>query len=77
MRRYERVHESLKVGTPPLRQCVANYPLIIDTLSCELRADWCKALVQPGLKALDFVVLSAKVVTRAIAVVSTHSRATV
>lgn len=73
MGRDERVHERLEVGAPPLCQCVANHPLVIDTLSCELRANWCKALVQPGLEALDLVVFGAKVVTRASVAVSIRS----
>lgn len=77
MGRNKWIHERLKVWTPPLCQCVSNHPLIIDTFSCELRADWCKALVQPGLEALNLVVFGAKVVARTIVVVSTHGIALV
>jgi hypothetical protein len=58
----EWVHECLEVGSPPLRKCVSNLPLIVDALACELRADWCKALVQPGLEAFDLVIFGAEVV---------------
>lgn len=64
MRRDERIHECFEVGPPPLRQCVANLPLIVDTLASELRADWCKPLIQPRLEALDLVVFGAEVVAR-------------
>jgi hypothetical protein len=69
----EGVHESLEVGTPPLRQCISNHPLIIDALSRKLCADWRKALVQPGLEALNLVVLGAEVVARAAVVINIHS----
>jgi hypothetical protein len=45
VRRDEWVHESLEIGSPPLRQCVADLPLVVDTFACELGADWRKALV--------------------------------
>jgi hypothetical protein len=46
----EGVHERLKVGAPPLCQCVA---------------DGCEALVQAGLEAFDLVVFCAEVVAGA------------
>jgi hypothetical protein len=58
----ERVHECLEVRSPPLRERVADLPLIVDTLACELCANWCKTLIEPSLKALDLVVFSAQVV---------------
>jgi hypothetical protein len=58
----EGVHKGLEVGAPPLRQRVADLPLIVDALACELRADRRKTLVQARLEALDLVVLCAKVV---------------
>jgi hypothetical protein len=66
MRRDERIHECFKVGPPPLRQRVANLPLVVYTLASELCADWCKALIQPRLEALDLVVFGAEVVARSI-----------
>jgi len=66
MRRDERVHEGLEVGSPPLRQCVANHPLVIDAFASELGTDWCEALVQPRLEALDLVVLSTEIVAGSI-----------
>jgi hypothetical protein len=63
----EGVHESLKVWSPPLRQCIANLPLIVDTFACKLCADRCKALVQPCLEAFDLVVFSAEVIARSTA----------
>jgi hypothetical protein len=62
MRRDERVHECLEVGAPPLRECVADLPLVIDALACELRADGCKAFIQPRLEAFDLVIFCAEVV---------------
>ena len=64
MRGNEWVHEGLEVRSPPLRKRVADLPFIVDAFTCELRADWCKALIQPRLEALDFVVFGAEVVTR-------------
>jgi hypothetical protein len=64
MRRDERVHEGLEIGSPPLRQCVANLPLVVNALACELRANWCEALVQPRLEAFDLVVFGAEVIAR-------------
>lgn len=65
MRRDEGVHECLEVGSPPLRQRVADLPLIVDTLTGELCADGSKALVQARLEALYLVVFGTKVVARA------------
>jgi hypothetical protein len=62
MRRDEGIHECLEVGSPPLRKRVADLPLVVDALACELRADWRKALVQPCLEAFDLVVLGAEVI---------------
>lgn len=61
----EGVHKCLKVWPPPLRKCVADLPLIIDTLARELCADWCEALVQPRLEPLNLVVLCTEVVAGA------------
>jgi hypothetical protein len=66
MRRDKRVHEGLEVGSPPLCQCVADYPLVVDAFAGELGADWCEALVQPRLEALNLVILSAEVVARSV-----------
>jgi hypothetical protein len=59
----ERVHECFKVWSPPLRKRVTDLPFIIDALACELRANWCQALVQPCLETFDLVVFGAQVVT--------------
>jgi hypothetical protein len=60
----EGIHEGLEVGSPPLSKCIANLPLIVYTLARELGPHWRKALVQPRLESLDFVVLGAEIVTR-------------
>jgi hypothetical protein len=62
MRGDEGVHECLEVGSPPLGKSVADLPLVVDTLACELRADRREALVQPRLEAFDLVVLGAEVI---------------
>jgi hypothetical protein len=62
MRGDEGIHESLEVGSPPLRKRIADLPLVVDALACELRADWRKALIQPRLEAFDLVVLGAEVI---------------
>jgi hypothetical protein len=46
-----------------LRKRVTDLPFIIDALACELRANWCQALVQPCLETFDLVVFGAQVVT--------------
>ena len=62
MRRDEWVHERLEVGAPPLRQCVADLPLVVDALTCKLCADRCEALIEARLEAFDLVVFGAEVV---------------
>ena len=62
MRGDEGVHERLEVRAPPLRQCIADLPLIVDAFTTELRANGCQALVQAGLEAFDLVVFCAEVV---------------
>lgn len=65
MRRYKRVHECLEVGAPPLREGVANLPLVVDALAGELGADGSEALVETSLEALDFVGVGVEVVAGA------------
>lgn len=64
MCRKERVHESLEVGSPPLRKCVANFPVIINTFAGELRSHWCEALIQSLLKTFNFVVFMVQIIAR-------------
>jgi hypothetical protein len=66
MRRTEGVHEGLEVGPPPLRQCVADQPLVVDALARKLCADGREALVQSRLEAFDLVVFRAEIVTGAV-----------
>lgn len=49
----ERVHEGLEIGAPPLGEGVADLPLVVNALARELRADGCKALIQPRFEAVD------------------------
>jgi hypothetical protein len=42
-----------------LRKRIANAPLVVDALAGKLGANRRKALVQPGLEALDLVVFGA------------------
>lgn len=64
MRGDERVHERLEIRAPPLRQRVADLPLVVDALAGKLRADGRQALVEARLEALDLVVLGAQIVPR-------------
>ena len=64
----EGVHERLEVGAPPLRQCIADLPLVVDALACELCADGRETLIQARLEAFDFVVFGAEVVAGSAAV---------
>ena len=63
MRRDEWVHESLEIGTPPLRERVANLPLIVDAFAGELRAYGRKAFVQPRFEALDLLDIGSQIVS--------------
>ena len=62
VRRQEGVHEGLEVGPPPLRERVADLPLLVDGVAAELVADGREPLVQPRLEALDLVVRRVQVV---------------
>lgn len=55
VRRNEGVHERLEVGAPPLRESIADLPLIVDALACKLRTDRRKALVQPRFETFDLL----------------------
>ena len=63
MCRKEWVHESLKVGPPPLCKSVADFPVIINTFAGELRSNRCKALIQSLLETFNFIVLVVQVIT--------------
>jgi hypothetical protein len=54
--RNKRVHEGLEVGPPPLRECIANVPIIVDTFASKLRSYWSQSFVQPSLEAIDLIV---------------------
>lgn len=62
MSRKERVHEGLEIGPPPLRKCVANLPIVVNTFARELRAHWGEALIQSLLEALDFLVFVVQII---------------
>ena len=64
MRWDEWVHESLKVGSPPLSQSLADLPLAFVTVVGELVARRSQSLVQAYLEALNLVGVVWKVVSR-------------
>jgi hypothetical protein len=64
MRRNERVHESFKVRSPPLRQRVSNFPFPIDSLSGKLISDRRQPLIQPLLESINLVVFGQEIVAR-------------
>lgn len=66
MRRDEWIHESLEVGSPPLRKRVTDLPLVVHTLARELAADRSKALVQAGFETFKLAFVVVKVVARAV-----------
>lgn len=66
MRRDEWIHESLEVGSPPLRKRVTNLPLVVHTLARELAADGGEALVQTGFETFKLAFVVMKVVARTI-----------
>lgn len=60
----ERIHEGLEIRPPPLRQGIANLPLLIDALAAELRANRSQPLVQPHLEPLYLIILGLEIVPR-------------
>lgn len=62
MPRKERVHKSFKVGSPPLRKCVANFPVIVNTFAGELRSYRCEAFIESFLEAFNFIVLVVQII---------------
>lgn len=62
----ERVHEGFEIGAPPLRERITNFPVLIDTLTGELRSHGGQALVQALLEALDLLFVVREVVTGAV-----------
>lgn len=66
MSRQERVHERLEIRTPPLRECVADFPILVHSFSGKLRADRRETLVQSLLESFDLVIVMMKVIAWAI-----------
>jgi len=62
MRRKEGIHEGFKVGSPPLRQCIANLPLIVDAFAGELAAYRGQSFVKTEFEAFDFVIVGLEIV---------------
>lgn len=62
MSRQKRVHESLKIRPPPLRQCISDLPVLVYSLARKLRPHGRKALIQPPLETLDFVIIVEEVI---------------
>lgn len=58
----EGVHESLEIGAPPLREGVANLPVLVDAFAGELRADGGQSLIQPFLEPVQLLVVVVQVV---------------
>jgi hypothetical protein len=63
MGRNERVHEGLKVWSPPLRESVANIPIVIDTFSTELRSYGSQSFVEAFLEAFNLVVFRLQIIS--------------
>lgn len=63
MSRQERVHERLEIGPPPLRDRIANLPVLVDAFAGELRSHRRQTLVEALLETVDFFVLEVEVVT--------------
>lgn len=64
MRRDEGIHESLKVGSPPLRKSLANLPFAFVAVVGELIARRSESLIQANLEALDLISVGWKVISR-------------
>lgn len=62
VRRNKRVHERLKVGSPPLCERVTNLPLIVHALAGELASDGGKPFVQTGLETFELAFVVVEVV---------------
>lgn len=56
MAREEGVHEGLEIRPPPLRQRIADLPVLVDPFAGELRAHGRQSFIQTHLKAVNFVV---------------------
>lgn len=63
MARQKRIHKSLKIGPPPLRQCIAYFPVFVDTFTTELGADGGQAFVQALFEAGYFIVVVVEVIS--------------
>lgn len=61
MRRDKRIHECLKVGSPPLREGVCNLPVPVARL---LASAWAETLVESCFETCDLFVFGSEVVTR-------------
>lgn len=64
MRWDERVHESLEIRSPPLRQRITNLPLLINTLATELCTNRSQSLIQSHLEPVYLVIFGLEVVSR-------------
>lgn len=73
MSRQKRVHKSLKIGAPPLRQRIAYFPVFVYAFTTELGADGGQTFVQSGFEAGDFVVVMVEVISWSVAPNKTFS----
>ncbi len=64
MRWDERVHESLEIRSPPLRQRITNLPLLINTLATELCTNRSQSLIKSHLEPVYLVIFGLEVVSR-------------
>jgi len=61
VRRHERIHESLKVGAPPLGKAVANLP-VPSLVALTEAANGSETLIEASLETLNLVVVRAQIV---------------
>jgi hypothetical protein len=63
MCRDKRIHERLKVGPPPLRQSISDFPVLVDALAAELSAYWSQSFIESLFEAVNLFVFGFEVVS--------------
>lgn len=62
MGRQERVHECFEIGSPPLRQCVADLPFIVHPFSRELGAHRRQPFIEAQFEAFYFIIFGLEII---------------
>lgn len=73
MSRQKRVHERLEIRPPPLRQRIANLPIVVHALPAKLRSHRREPLIQPFLEPVFFLVFMVQVVAWSVSISFNHT----